>query len=55
VRAVIEASEKVLELESFTVQGKLYAWLISTVFISVPVAFLLLLVSSIGIVRVLLL
>jgi len=46
--------KEALELESFRFQGKFYGWLLLIVFISVPVAFLLLLVFSIGIIRILL-
>jgi hypothetical protein len=46
--------KEALELESFTFQRKFYGWLLLTVFISVPVAFLLLLIFSIGIIRILL-
>jgi len=47
--------KEALELESFRFQGKFYGWLLLIVFISVPVAFLLLLVFSVGIIRILLL
>jgi hypothetical protein len=46
--------KEALELESFRFQGKVYGWVLLVVFISVPVAFLLLLIFSIGIIRVLL-
>jgi hypothetical protein len=47
--------KEALELELFRFQGKFYSWLLLIVFISVPVAFLLLLVFSVDIIRILLL